>query len=304
MKIDTFKNAVARACSRSMLKINKNAPQILVGAGIVGSIGAVVVACVATTKLPKVLEEHKEQKEEIQALPEGNDISKLESKLYVKTGLKIAGLYAPAAALEFLSLAAIISAHISLQKRNAGLAAAYTAVDKAFKNYRKGVIDRFGEDIDKELRLGVKEIEVEETETDDKGKEKKVKKKVRVLDPDDPSTYGPYTKVFDESCNGWTKDPEANMAFLKTQQSVFNDKLRLNGHVWLNDVYEALGIPKTKSGQVVGWIYDEENPIGDNYIDFGLYDIRRSKVRDFINGYERCIILDFNVDGNIWELMK
>ena len=64
-----------------------------------------------------------------------------------------------------------------------------------------------------------------------------------------------------------------------------------------------LGIPKTKAGQVVGWVYDPEHPVGDNYVDFGLFDLDRERVRRFVNGDERNILLDFNVDGNIWELM-
>ena len=64
-----------------------------------------------------------------------------------------------------------------------------------------------------------------------------------------------------------------------------------------------LGIPRTRAGQIVGWIYDKKNPIGDNYVDFGIYDTNKEANRNFVNGYERTILLDFNVEGNILELM-
>lgn len=108
-----------------------------------------------------------------------------------------------------------------------------------------------------------------------------------------------YAKLFDDSCIGWTKDPEYNMNFLKCQQNYCNDKLKAKGHLFLNEVYDMLGIPRSKAGAVVGWVYDEKNPIGDNFVDFGLFDSNDERNSDFINGYKNTAILDFNVDGNI-----
>ena len=82
-----------------------------------------------------------------------------------------------------------------------------------------------------------------------------------------------------------------------------NEKLLAQGHVYLNEVYDALGIPRSKAGQIVGWVYNPDNPVGDNYIDFGIYQTNRAVARDFVNGYEKVILLDFNVDGNILDLM-
>jgi hypothetical protein len=50
---------------------------------------------------------------------------------------------------------------------------------------------------------------------------------------------------------------------------------------------------------MVGWI---DGGDGDGYVDFGIYDIAAvNNRREFINGYEPSIILDFNVDGVIWD---
>ena len=199
-----------------------------------------------------------------------------------------------------LSLVFLASNNI-LRKRNIALAAAYATVDTSFKEYRNRVIDRFGKELDRELKYNIKSKEIEETVVDDKGKEKTVKKTIEVADP---NTYSDYARFFDDGCIGWDKDAEYNLMFLKQQQNYANEMLKSKGHLFLNEVYDMLGIPRTKAGQVVGWIYDEKNPVGDNFVDFGLYDMHREAVRDFVNGYERTILLDFNVDGNIWELMS
>jgi hypothetical protein len=107
---------------------------------------------------------------------------------------------------------------------------------------------------------------------------------------------GPYARWFDETCMAWTKDQECNLFFLKTQQSYANELLKAKGHLFLNEVYDMLGIPRTRAGQVIGWIYDVQNPIGDNFVNFGLYEQYNAK---FINGYEKSVLLDFNVDGEI-----
>ena len=112
-----------------------------------------------------------------------------------------------------------------------------------------------------------------------------------------------YARIFDDSCVGWTRDPEYNMNFLKNQQKYCNDKLKAKGHLFLNDVYDLLGLPRTTAGTMVGWVYNEEKPIGDNFVDFGLFDSNDERNSDFINGYRNTAILDFNVDGNILNYM-
>ena len=124
------------------------------------------------------------------------------------------------------------------------------------------------------------------------------------MDAVDPNMYSDYARIFDDGCTGWSKNAEYNLMFLKQQQAYANTLLKNNGYLFLNEVYDMLGIPRSKAGQVVGWIYDEKNPIGDNFVDFGIYDLYNEKARDFVNGYERSIVLDFNVDGNVWDLMQ
>lgn len=109
-----------------------------------------------------------------------------------------------------------------------------------------------------------------------------------------------YARFFDAGCAAWENDSEFNLTFLKIQQNYANEKLKSQGYLFLNDVYDMLGIPRTKAGQVVGWVYNEDNPIGDNFVDFGIYSEGN---RDFVNGFDKNPLLDFNVDGNILDKM-
>lgn len=303
--------SAGRAFSKVNIKVQKHSPEILVGLGIVGVVASAVLACKATTKASDILEESKEKVHQIHQVASNesidDDMYSEEDKnrdlalAYVQTGVEFVKLYGPAIALGAVSIASILMSHNILRKRNVALAAAYTAIDHSFKDYRKRVIDKFGKEIDRELKYNIKAKKIEETVVDDDGKEKKVKNTVGVIEGIEG--YSDYARFFDDGCRNWEKDPEYNLMFLRAQQQYANDLLVSRGHLFLNEVYDMLDIPRTKAGQVVGWVYNPENPVGDNYVDFGIYDIRRQENRDFVNGYERSILLDFNVDGNIWDLI-
>lgn len=310
-----IKANVAKAFSKTKLNIQKHSPEILMIGGAIGVVSSAVMACRATTKLSKVMDEHKHTIEQIHhvtnnpglIVADGQSYSKEDAKKDIaitraQTSWKLVKLYAPSVILGTLSLTCMISSSNILRKRNAALAAAYATVDKGFKNYRHNVVERFGEEVDKELKYNIKAKEFEEVKTDKDGKEKKVKNTVNVTDIDG---YSEYARFYDNGCDNWQKDAEHNLWYLRQQQNYANEKLKANGYLFLNDVYDMLGIPRTKAGQIVGWIYNDKNPNhkGDNYVDFGIYNISREVNRDFVNGYESTILLDFNVDGVIYDLI-
>lgn len=309
-------NNLTRVFHKTSFQIKKHSPEILLTAGVIGTVASAVLACKATTKLSGILEETKEHTNAIHTVIEEGTISKEEYSeedarkdlaiVYVQTGIKLAKLYAPSIALGVLSITGILASNNIMRKRNVALAAAYTVADQGFKDYRGRLIERFGEELDRELKYNLVAREVEETIIDEKGKEKKVKKTQHVVSKEGASRlsmYSDYARFFDDGCTGWEKDSEFNLMYLRHQQNYANDLLRSKGHLFLNEVYDMLGIPRTKAGQVVGWVYDEDNPSGDNYVDFGIFDIYKEGSRDFVNGYERTILLDFNVDGNILDLL-
>lgn len=310
MKKTKLMTTVGGSFNEMGFKLKKHSPEILVVVGVIGTVASTVMACKATTKVSDILEKTKEDINSIhdcaanesladEYTPE--DAKKDLTLVYVQTGIKLTKLYAPAVALGALSLGSILASNNILRQRNVALAAAYATVDKGFKEYRNRVVDRFGEEVERELRHNIKAKKIDKIVIDENGKEKKVKETVQVAS--DPNTYSDYARFFDDGCIGWEKDSEYNLMFLRAQQQYANDKLMANGRLFLNEVYDMLGIPRTKAGQVVGWVYDPKNPVGDNYVDFGMYDMHREVVRDFVNGYEKTILLDFNVDGNIWDYM-
>lgn len=310
MKTSEIMKTVGGAFNKVSFQLKKHSPEILVVAGVVGTVVSAVMACKATTKISTIIDKTKEdvgtihQCLEDESLAEEytpDDSKKDLAIVYIQTGVKLAKLYAPSVILGALSITGILASNNILRKRNVALAAAYATVDQGFKDYRKRVVDRFGEQIDRELKYNIKAKKFETIEVDpETGKEKKVKETVDIADP---NTYSDYARFFDESCTGWEKNSEYNLMFLRAEQNYANDRLKARGYLYLNEVYERLGILGTKAGQIVGWVYNPDKPNGDNYVDFGIYDMAREKSRDFVNGYERAILLDFNVDGNILDLM-
>lgn len=304
-KADTIAK-FSRAIHNVGFQLKKYSPEIMAIAGVVGMVTSAVMACKATTKASEIIDEAKTSVSMIhdlvadQAVPESK-YSEEDSKrdlviVYSKAVMKFAKLYGPSLIIAGLSAGSILSSTTILRKRNIAIGTAYTALDRSFRTYRDRVIEKFGEDLDKELKYGTTTKVIEETTVDENGNEKTETKTVKIADP---NNYSIYARFYDDGCAGWTKNPEYNLIFLKQQQNWANEKLKANGHLFLNEVYEMLGIPKTVIGQRVGWVYDENNPVGDNFVDFGIYDLYNEKARDFVNGYERTILLDFNVDGDI-----
>ena len=276
--------------------VSKHAPEILIFLGIGGGVTAGVMACKATRKLDDVLDEHTIRLE--QARKDADAEKNSVAKAYLATGAALVRLYGPSIAVGALSITSILSGNNVLRRRNVALAAAYATVDQSYRAYRGRVAERFGEDVERELRGNLQKTEIEETIVDDKGKTKKVKREVCVANgmPSDYARYFTYPEA---------KAAEPNMAynqfFLRTQQTLANTLLRSRKYLFLNDVYDMLGIERSVAGQCVGWVYDpDRDDHGDNLVDFGMQVVHRAD-EGAPGGYEEVILLDFNVDGEIWN---
>jgi hypothetical protein len=214
------------------------------------------------------------------------------SLIHFQAGVKTVKLYAPAIAVGAISIAALTTSHRILSSRNAALVAAYSALDEGFRQYRARVVDKYGPEQDRDFRYGTRKEQIVDPET---GK----KKTVTRVSNDIPSIYA---RFFDESSANWEKNPEYNMIFLNCQQNWFNDLLKSRGHVFLNEVYDGLGLQRSQAGAVVGWWYTKDNTT-DNFINFGVFD-DKERAHDFVNGFEGAILLDFNVDGVIYNKLE
>lgn len=309
-----FVETLKKAFYKVSFQAKKHSPEIILVAGITGTIASTVLACRATIKAKDVVDEAKETTGKINEALEREDLkdkyteedAKRDRRTnFVQTSVKLAKLYLPSVILGGLSIAGIVGSNGILKKRSAAIAAAYATAEKSFEAYRERVKDRFGEDVEREIHYNIKAKEIEETTTDKKGKETTTRKVVNTIDADEPASM--YARFFDKYTkdekgnvvlnNAWTNDPEVNLAFLRAQQAYANDLLNVKGYLFLNEVYKQLGLPETKAGQVVGWSLKK----GDTFVDFGIYK-SSDNYNDFINGFDP-ILLDFNVAGNIWDDM-
>jgi hypothetical protein len=297
--------SISGVANKTVMKLKKHSPEILVVAGVVGAVASAVIACKATTKVSRINEEAKDSIDTIHesaekgVTPAGETYSVEDSKkdlsiVYVQTGIKYAKLYAPAVILGTLSITSILASNNILRKRNIALGAAYAAIDKSFKEYRGRVIERFGEQVDHELKYNLKAKKFEEIEVDpETGKEKKVKKTVTVADPNLQSDYAVY---FDQKSRNYETNMDYNRMFLKAQQQFANDKLQTRGHIFLNEVLDDLDLPRSPAGQIVGWTADGP----DGYVNFRILEVER-ETED--GRHEPALLLDFNVQGDIWSQM-
>lgn len=301
-QVKMAKNFVTSSAGRQLLKGQKHSPTILFGAGVVGVVATAVMASKATLQLDSILQENEKKQLQADDLLEHDarysekdhksDMAKLKTRLVVD----VAKLYTPAIILGVGSICALTGSHVILTKRNSGLVAAYAALDKGYSEYRQRVTALVGEEKERELRLG--------TDTREIAIDGKNGTEVETIKTADFGKVSQYARLFSaETSNSWDQHPEYNLVFLRCQQQYANDRLQTRGHVLLNDIYDALGFDRTKAGAVVGWV--KNNPKGgDNYIDFGIFDDRNmNQFHDFMTGREGALLLDFNVDGIVYDLL-
>ena len=302
MKINT--KTLRKSFKKAQLTVRKHSPEILMVAGVIGTVAGAVMACKETLELEDVLDECKQEKMELEeqyAMCEQyseDALKKDQVKLTIKQAVKIVKLYAPSVIMEVTSIGVIFASNDIMRKRNASMAAAYATLNSMYKRYRQNVIESYGEEVDKDMRFGVKHEKV--TEIDEDGN--KVKVDARIVDLDNTAlAISDYSRFFQSGCKGFdASSGRYNLLYLKGIQAMFNNKLIADGYVMLNDVYRELGFDTIPEGWSIGWVYDETNPIGDNYIDFGLYEARNKNQRA-VNDWEPVILMDFNVDGNLYE---
>lgn len=295
---ENIKPTLTRTFGRTSLQVQKYSPEILTTVGVIGVVAAGVMASRATLKLSPILEEKNTNLKHIKELRERPDADEVypkgkanedTAKTYYNTAVGMLRLYGPSVTLGLASIACIVGAQGIMKKRNVALVAAYKTVESAFSEYRERIKEELGEEVELDLFRNRVEEEVTDEETGEK-------KKVIREHPE----HSPYAKVFGELSNVWQNNADYNLTFLRGQETYFNELLHARGHVFLNEVYDVLDIPRTQAGQMVGWVRGN----GDDFIDFGIYDdINNPQKAAFINGLESGILLDFNVDGPIMDLI-
>lgn len=292
----TVQTKAVRAINRGALVVKKYSPEILLGLGLSGVVVAAVMAAKATLKAPAIVEGVKAN---LKTIEDGEAAQEEKQQAvgltYVYAGLDFAKIYGPSVSIGVLSIASILSSHGIMKRREVGLIAGYNLLAEGFAAYRKRVVEELGPDVDRNYRQGIYESSTNEKVVNEDGTV--TKQKTKVMTVKDKTTSG-FAKFFDEYSTQWQKSAETNLYFLRLQQNHANDMLRARGHVFLNEVYDMLGLPRTKEGSIYGWVMNND---GTTVIDFDIYNIENPTGRAFVNGYEKAILLDFNVTGIIWD---
>lgn len=317
MNVNVMKNSQAAIdlAAKIGIKVRKRAPELLMVCGVASFVGTIVTACKATTKLEEIKAEAKSTLDEIddmekQELEEytHEDAHKDKGIIKLKTAVKVAKLYAPTIVLGSATMLCFFGSHIILKRRNVALSAVAVGADKAFKEYRKKVAERFGEEVEKELRYGLVEKEIELEETDSKGKTKKTKETIKV--PDKNGYMGQFDFFFDETCPGYdANDDKSKRAFynktyvlniqeqanreLKRRYYYFHEPLKVND---IADMFNRARFGA--AGDAALFWYNPDDPLckENRHIDFGIFNSKDPDARAFVNGQECTVRIRLNPD--------
>ena len=314
-KLTCMGNKIVKFGSTGLFTIKKYSPEIFMVVGVGGVIAGTILACKATLKAPQIIREHQEminaidEAKNINSEKYGNDQARQDKALtFLNTGKSFIFLYAGSATVMTIGLSLLVGSSIILKKRNLAIGAAYALMEKSFTKYRNRVISELGEDKDFHFNYGTEYETLTEETVDETGKKKKVKKQVQVLKNGNDASM--YSRIFEEQVydtNGgytgssqWSPNGDYNMTNLVLKNGWANEHLRARGYLFLNDVYEELGFPRTKAGQMVGWKWQGD---GDNYVSFGPeIDAVINKTPGYLAYRDgKSILLDFNVDGVILD---
>lgn len=288
---------LTRAVGRASLQASKNSPKYLFVGGVVGVVGATVLACKATLKVEDVLVEHQKIMLDIKTVQHATyseqDRQHDRTLLFVKTTVTLVKLYGPAIILGSLSIAAITKSHTILTERNAALSAAYAGLDATFGQYRDRVRKALGDDeeekIYRDARTTVEKIDGQKVKTSVGG-----------------GNGGIYSELYsaDTTHNFHVGSHEANIMTLRQRENYLNDRLRMRGHLYLNEALEELGFDHTEEGSVVGWLWKPEDTShsGYSFVSLGCWgDDERTSINPLMMNSEDGIFLDFNVVGEIYR---
>lgn len=296
--LDTFRKTVTSKAGLQLLAVKKNSPVLMFGVGVVGFGATIYLSSRATLKMDGILKEGEAEKDRIAAGAEEGSEERKKAGVAVRinTAMKIAKVYSPAFVVGVITVAALTGSHVTLTRRNAGLTAAYVALDKGFREYRARVVEELGADKDTEFRYGTTDVQIAEDQPDG-GVEVKDMKQIKQIG-------SIYARIFDKGASRhWDSAYGENQRFISSQQTYANNLLDSRGYVFLNEIYESLGLPHTTAGSQVGWVSDKHRGFtttGDGRIDFGVFTDPEGG-KNFVNMNERSVLLDFNVDGPIFH---
>lgn len=286
-----MREQVTQLIGKVKLGAKRNAPEILLGGAFLTGTASIILASRATLKAKDIKNTLEGNKMALEFNLNAGSITENEAKasirkIYMKYALDLTKEYAIPAGLYAATVAMVFSSYKIQKNRQVALATALAACTTAYNT----LLDKLknGAAIGltaKEVLEGVEGREVVDPETGE----------VTIEKVQGEPVNGLYQVRFDRYATAWEKDKFQNETTLRSEENWANDRLRLQGYVFLNDIYDRLGIPRTKVGQIVGWTLNGD---GDGFIDFGIKDCAEYEdIRYDSNAFD----LNFNVDGNILD---
>lgn len=280
---------ITQGLAKLAFRAKQQSPNLMFGAGMVGVVTGGVMACRATLKLPATLDEIEKDLNKVKEAreTEGTELAKASdyehravvARVYGGSALRLGKLYGPSIVVVGIGIACLTGSHVQLTRRNAALQATAVAIQTAFDNYRERMKEELGEERENAIYRNLDGIDLDKLDPLEEGR--------------NPNEFSPYARVFDESNPHWEPNPEVNRGHIQCQQNYANHLLTTRGFVFLNEVLDVLGFEPCQAGQFVGWVMGGK---GDNFVDFGLFKAENGR---FVNGLERSVWLDFNVNGVI-----
>lgn len=156
----------------------------------------------------------------------------------------VAGAFAAPVITGTVSICAITLSYMMMNNRVKGLASALATASAESYYYHKKYENQYGEEEAK--RFYTPTTETDESTRDEDNKQVKVVTK-------DKGAGDLYGEWFDKSDNYVADDHTYNKAFITSVEEKMANKLFRNGYLVLNDLKDALGFERDRSGAVVGW---------------------------------------------------
>lgn len=293
---------ISRLLGTLKVRATHHGPTALTVAGIGMLVASGVLAASRTEKIKPVVEEAEKQlhrtameaKDDPGFTPAEQTAERMQTYVEATKGFLV--VYGPAIALGVGGAAAVLYSHGVMKRRNAALVAAYGILERGYAKYRDRVKEVVGEEIEDHIYRGHR-VEV----TDEDGRVWIDKGQIPTRDGHNPPEGGvsEYAVWFGPANRNWNFRPEMNLFFLRGQEKYANHRLQTQGYMMLNDIYDAIGMPRTSAGAVVGWVYNE----GDGYIDFGIPEQGSTEEADYYHFFDEDtkFLLDFNVDGVVYD---
>ncbi len=312
-------SSAAKFGSNLIQKVKFRSPELLIGAGVVGLVGAAVVAVrrgvrwhsAAKAEIVHDLETIK--KAEVSPQYTREDKVQDYARVIGKGVWSFTQIYGPSVAAGVASVVSILAGTGVLKGRLAAMTSAAATAQAALERYRSRVREKLGEDADYEFayEVSAKKAKIKH---EDGIKESLVTYHL-VPSSGEWMAASPYSRLWDENAMEWCANRDIQFLTLRSLENHFNRELDVRGVVFLNDVYKALGLPMSKDAALVGWIKDYTKPKmaklaaelgrvpGDGVISFGVFENESPSARAYLAGDNNRVVLDFNVDGVIYDLI-